>query len=95
MKRVRVLVRGRVQGVGFRASAVDEGRRLGLRGWARNLPSGEVEVEAEGEDAAVEAMVAWLRKGPPSARVLNLDVDDRRPGPDSGGQSLQGFVIRR
>jgi acylphosphatase len=65
----RVLVSGRVQGVGFRAATVDEARGLGLVGHARNLPDGRVEVLAVGANAALEALVAWLHSGPPLARV--------------------------
>ncbi|HTA18932.1 MAG TPA: acylphosphatase, partial [Polyangia bacterium] len=53
MKRLRAVVRGRVQGVGFRASAASEARRLQLTGWVRNQLDGTVETEAEGDDAAV------------------------------------------
>jgi acylphosphatase len=67
--RVHAFVRGRVQGVGYRASTQHEGRRLGLRGWVRNRPDGSVELEAEGARAAVEALLAWLALGPPGARV--------------------------
>ncbi len=68
------VVRGRVQGVGFRYSAVREARRLGLRGTVANLPDGSVGVEAEGSRAALEALLAWLRRGPPGARVSGVDV---------------------
>lgn len=72
--RVRLVVSGRVQGVAFRACTADEGRRLGLRGWVRNLPDGRVEAEAEGDRSAVEALVAWCRRGPPAARVEALEA---------------------
>jgi acylphosphatase len=72
--RVHVLVSGQVQGVGFRYATVDEARRLGVRGWVRNLPDGRVEAEAEGERAAVEALVRYLERGPPLARVDDADV---------------------
>jgi acylphosphatase len=72
--RVHVLVAGRVQGVAFRAYTVDEARRLGVRGWVRNLADGRVEAEAEGERAAVEALVAFCRRGPPAAEVERADV---------------------
>jgi len=75
--RVRVVVAGRVQGVAFRASAVDEARRLGVRGHVRNLPDGTVEAEAEGERSAVEALVRWCGRGPPAARVERVDVEWR------------------
>ncbi|HEX8170588.1 MAG TPA: acylphosphatase, partial [Thermoanaerobaculia bacterium] len=65
----RFLVRGQVQGVGFRWSARTEARRLGLVGRVRNLPDGAVEAEAQGDDAAVEAFAAWLARGPRWARV--------------------------
>jgi acylphosphatase len=67
--RVHLHVSGVVQGVFYRQSTVDEGRRLGVAGWVRNLPDGRVEVLAEGPKAAVEALVAFCRRGPPAARV--------------------------
>lgn len=75
MKRVRATVRGRVQGVGFRAGAASEARRLRLGGWVRNLFDGTVETVAEGPDEAVDAYLAWLRKGPSLARVTNVDAE--------------------
>jgi acylphosphatase len=74
LSRVHLTVSGRVQGVAFRASAAEEARRLGLRGWVRNLPDGRVEAEAEGAREAVERLVAWCRRGPPAARVDDLTV---------------------
>jgi len=65
-----------VQGVGFRASAAHEARRLGLDGWVRNLLEGSVELEASGTPAAVDAFVAWLGHGPPGARVTGVDVHE-------------------
>jgi acylphosphatase len=67
-------VTGRVQGVGFRWSAVREARRLGLRGWVRNADDGSVEVEAEGPPADLEAFLAWLRTGPPGAFVRDVET---------------------
>jgi acylphosphatase len=72
--RVHVVVSGRVQGVAFRAYTVDEARDLGLSGWVRNLPDGRVEAEAEGERPALEALVAFCRRGPPAARVEGVEV---------------------
>ena len=72
--RVHVMVTGRVQGVGFRFTTVDTGRRLGVRGWVRNRADGSVEVEAEGERAAVEALVRFLHRGPPGAWVNDVAV---------------------
>ncbi len=69
MAAVRFLVRGRVQGVCFRACTRDEALRLGLSGHARNLADGSVEVLAAGEDASLAALQRWLQRGPPLARV--------------------------
>jgi acylphosphatase len=70
--RVRIVVRGRVQGVGFRYATVNEARRLGLAGWARNAPDGSVEIVAEGDPTAVRTLIDWCRHGPPSARVASM-----------------------
>ncbi len=73
-------VHGRVQGVFFRASLRDEAVRLGVTGWARNLPDGAVEAWLEGATDVVDAVEAWVRGGgPPAAAVERLDVDERTP----------------
>ncbi len=66
---LRAVVRGRVTGVLFRASVERRAERLGLTGYVRNAPGGTVEVVAEGPTEALEALVAYLRVGPPAARV--------------------------
>ncbi len=76
MRRVRVRVHGRVQGVGFRWSAVEMARAFGVRGRVRNLPDGEVEAVLEGDEPAVERMLDWLRQGPRHARVTGVTVAD-------------------
>ena len=73
MSAARFIVSGKVQGVWFRASARDQALALGLRGSARNLPSGSVDVLAVGDDDAIDALAAWLRQGPPLARVDELE----------------------
>jgi acylphosphatase len=70
---VRVVVHGRVQGVWFRGWTVDQARARGLDGWVRNRRDGTVEALFSGEDAAVEAMVAACRTGPPAARVVGIE----------------------
>lgn len=69
----RCIVRGRVQGVFFRASAQQQALALGVTGWARNLEDGSVEVLACGARQAVEAMGQWLRQGPPAAQVTGVE----------------------
>lgn len=77
MRRVRAIVTGRVQGVAYRASTVFEARGLGLTGWVRNLPDRSVELEAQGDDTLVDALLAWCAHGPPAARVAGVHVEDR------------------
>jgi acylphosphatase len=72
-KRVRLRVTGRVQGVGFRWFVVAEGRRLGMSGWVRNNADGSVELEAEGTAAELDSLRARVAKGPPAARVENVE----------------------
>jgi acylphosphatase len=69
-------IHGHVQGVGYRWSMVREAARLGLRGWVRNRRDGSVEAVVAGAAEAVEAMVSWARRGPPSAAVARVDVSE-------------------
>lgn len=82
----RCVVAGRVQGVFFRASAREQAVRLGLTGYARNLPDGRVEVFACGKPDAVAALRDWLRVGPPQAEITGVACE---PAPY---QSLTGFA---
>jgi acylphosphatase len=86
--RRHVVVRGVVQGVGFRYYASRVARAHGLAGWIRNLPDGTVEAEFEGEPSAVEAVLRWCEHGPRGARVEALDVSDAEP------DGSDGFRIR-
>ena len=75
MAMLRALVRGRTQGVGFRAFATDQARRLGLSGYVRNLSDGRtVEVVAEGPQDRLDLLLAGLRKGPSMAHVERVDA---------------------
>lgn len=72
-------VEGRVQGVGFRWSACEEARRLGVVGWIRNTAAGTVETYFEGLPAAADAFASWLRRGPPGARVDTMTLRAAAP----------------
>ena len=84
MKRARVQVRGRVQGVFFRAEARARAESLGVAGWIRNLPDGRVEAVFEGADEHVESMVDWCRRGPAGAEVEEVDVEREAPVGETG-----------
>ncbi len=84
MRRVRIRLSGRVQGVVFRASCAERADELGLGGWIRNVPGGGVEAVFEGAEPAVAQMVSWCREGPPLARVDRIDVVDEAPAGESG-----------
>lgn len=86
MVAARFLVRGKVQGVWFRASTREVALRLGLRGYARNLADGRVEVLASGDALALESLASWLRQGPPLARVDALAR--HAAGEDEAGESF-------
>ncbi len=76
MKAVKVTVSGRVTGVGFRWSAKRQANQYDdLRGWVRNCDSRTVQALVQGEEAAVDAMAAWLRHGPPGARVESCRIE--------------------
>ena len=83
-------IRGRVQGVYYRASMVREAQNLGLTGWVKNCDDGSVEALAEGERARLEALIAWSHRGPVGARVDEVEVQWRAPD-----HSFFAFVVRR
>jgi len=73
--RAHVFISGFVQGVGFRFFAILNARKLGVSGFVRNLGDGRVEVVAEGEIEKVKAFIECLRKGPPGANVIRVDIN--------------------
>jgi acylphosphatase len=72
--RATILVTGRVQGVFYRATAMEQAQRLAITGFAKNLPDGAVEAVVEGPEAAVERFIAWCKLGPPAAKVEQVHV---------------------
>jgi acylphosphatase len=72
--RLHAVVRGRVQGVGFRATTQHEAHKRGLAGWVRNLADGNVEVDAEGDRTHLESFLAFLHRGPWGAHVDGVDA---------------------
>ena len=87
---VHLNISGRVQGVYYRASMLQEAQRLGLTGWVMNRPDGSVEAVAEGWKAKIEELIAWCRQGPQGARVAGVEVIWQKPE-----NSFFGFAIRR
>lgn len=86
--RVRAIVHGMVQGVFFRDTTRREATARGVTGWVRNRPDGTVEAVFEGDSDAVEAMLAFCRKGPRGAEVKRVDVSEEDP------EGLTGFEVR-
>jgi len=88
VKRARVLISGRVQGVYFRDTCRRLAARHGVGGWVRNLGDGRVEAVFEGADDGVDRMVAWAREGPREARVEDITVQAEPP------EGLTDFRVR-
>jgi acylphosphatase len=88
-RRVRVIVRGRVQGVAFRYHTAEQARRAGVSGWVRNRADGSVEAAFEGEPSSVEALLAFVRAGPRFARVDGIEQFEEPPAGEAA------FQIRR
>lgn len=88
MKRARVRIHGRVQGVFFRAEARSRAESLGIAGWVRNAPDGSVEALFEGEPDRVDSMIDWCRRGPSGAHVTEVEVFE-----EEAGQAERGFRV--
>ncbi len=86
---MHVVISGRVQGVWFRASTKEKADELGLTGWVRNTPRGDVEAVFEGDEASVREMLAWCRRGPPLAKVTTVkETQSQHSG------AFSGFSVR-
>ena len=88
MQTARLRIIGRVQGVGYRAWAIETAARLGLRGWVRNRRDGSVEALVIGDEDAVAAMIEACREGPFAARVSEVLVSDADDDGSSGFRPL-------
>ena len=91
-ERLHVRIAGRVQGVGFRWFVREEARRLGVAGWVRNLPGGDVELLAEGPSDALAQLARRVGQGPPGARV---ELVHQLPVPEGHGELPSPFAIER
>lgn len=89
MKRMHLIIKGKVQGVYYRQSSKDMADSLGLSGWVRNRQDGSVEAVVEGDADAVNAFLEWCHTGPVHARVDGIDSTDAEPADLSGG-----FAVR-
>jgi acylphosphatase len=89
IRKAIIVVSGIVQGVYYRYSTKDRADSLGLEGTVRNLPNGDVEVVAQGEDSRIQALIEWCRQGPLGARVDRADVKWEEPT-----EAFKGFSIR-
>ncbi len=87
-KSAHVLISGRVQGVGYRFSTVEQAQKLGLCGWVSNLSDGRVEAIFEGNSETLDSMIAWCHQGPSSAQVTDVTVTYQQP------QGIMGFNTR-
>jgi len=84
-ERVHLIIRGHVQGVFYRASTRETALRLGLKGWVRNLPNGDVEAVFQGPEEQLQKAIDWCWEGPPGATVTKIDQKwDDCPGEFSG-----------
>lgn len=89
MKALHLTIRGRVQGVWFRATTQEMARKYRVKGWVRNADDGSVEAHIQGEDASVADMLAWCHQGPPGARVDAVDIREAEPE-----ETCKAFTIR-
>ena len=74
MKRIRIIVRGIVQGVFYRYSTQKKANEYDLAGWVRNMPDGKVEIVCEGTEANIKKLIEWCRKGPDGAHVEGIET---------------------
>ncbi|HMP98347.1 MAG TPA: acylphosphatase [Cyclobacteriaceae bacterium] len=88
MKSYKLIIKGKVQGVFFRATAFELATQLGLKGFAMNLPSGDVHIEAEGDEVSLEEFINWCHQGPEHARVEEVIKEEQAL------QQYKSFAVR-
>ncbi|MCW3806546.1 acylphosphatase [Plebeiibacterium marinum] len=88
MRRVKMIVSGRVQGVGYRYFVQEQAREHGIKGYVRNLPGGEVEIDAEGERSSLGIFIVDCKKGPALSKILDCMIHDITP------YGFERFLIR-
>ncbi len=74
-----IIVRGRVQGVGFRYSTRAKAQSLNIKGFVKNMPDGSVYIEAKGDSDSMQAFVSWCHMGPPLSRVTDIIIEEASP----------------
>ncbi|MBE7382413.1 MAG: acylphosphatase [Leptolyngbya sp. SIO1E4] len=89
MERIRIIVRGLVQGVGYRYNTLAKASQLGLTGYVKNLPDGTVEIVAEGPSPSLNQLLDWARQGPPAAEVQQVDVTYDTANGEFGNFSIE------
>jgi acylphosphatase len=90
MRTVNIIVSGKVQGVCFRAATKKQADKLNVQGWVRNLPSGEVEIQARGKNSEIEQLIRWCHQGSTFAKVTQVSVIEL-----ADNQAFIGFEILR
>ena len=76
MKTIRLTIKGKVQGVFYRATAKDVADQLGVKGWIKNLPNNNVEIRATASEELLQKLIAWCKQGPPKARVEDVIIEE-------------------
>jgi acylphosphatase len=90
MKRIRILVEGRLQGSNFRYYTQQQAQKLGLAGFVRHLSDGRIEIDAQGDDESVEQMLTWCSQGPQSGHLKSILFRYDEPG----SEHINDFVVR-
>ena len=89
MKTVRLIIKGKVQGVFYRATAKDVADLIDVKGWVRNLPNNDVEITATAAEDVLQKFIAWCKQGPPKARVDEVIIEELST------EEFKGFKIIR